>query len=115
MERAAPDTPGFKEKSLWKKVRSQAERAGSRVIEAALTLFYVWKDPDTPRTPKGIIGGALVYFVLPIDVVPDPLPGVGYGDDVVVLLKALAVIAAYIKPIHRERARLWVEARFGSS
>lgn len=115
MERAAPDIQGFKERSFWRKVWSQAERAGKRVIEAALTLYYVWKDPDTPRTPKRIIGGALVYFVLPFDVVPDPLPGVGYGDDVVVLLKALAVIVAYIKPIHRERARLWVEEKFGRS
>lgn len=106
---------GFREKSFWNKVQSQAAHAGKRVIEVALTLYYTWKDPDTPRRPKAIISGALGYFVLPIDLVPDPLPGVGYGDDIVVLLKALAVIAAHIKPIHRERARLWVEERFGHS
>ena len=113
MERTTTGTVGFTEKSFWKKIQSQAERAGRRVIEAALTLYYAWRDPDTPKTPKAIIGAALAYFVLPIDAVPDPIPVVGYGDDVVVLLKAAAVIAAHVKPEHRERAKMWVDDTFG--
>lgn len=103
------------QKSFWKKVRSQAKRAGKRVIETALTLYYAWQDTDTPKGPKAVIVAALTYFVSPIDAVPDPVPGIGYGDDILVLLRAFAVIAAHIKPDHRELAKRWVEAMFGKS
>lgn len=107
-------TKGFSARSFRKKVRSQARRAGRKVIETALTLYFVWKDADTPRWAKATIAAALAYFVLPLDAVPDPLPGVGYVDDLFALIRAVAAIARHIKPEHREQAGTWAERKFGS-
>jgi uncharacterized membrane protein YkvA (DUF1232 family) len=49
--------------------------------------------------------GALAYFVLPIDAVPDMLPLFGYTDDAAVLATALRLVASHIRPEHREAAQ----------
>lgn len=60
---------------------------------------------------KGVITGALGYFILPADLVPDLLPGAGYGDDWGAIVAAMATVAAYIKEEHRQRAACQI-ARF---
>ena len=52
---------------------------------------------------------ALAYFVLPFDWVPDMLPVLGYTDDAAVLLTALRLVAAHMRPEHYDAARraLW--------
>ena len=102
----------YNEKSLWEKIKSQAVKAGRKLIELVLVLFYCLGDEDTPKWAKATIVGALVYFVSPIDAIPDFLPG-GYMDDMAVLVAAAGVVAAHIKSEHRERAREWVEQTFG--
>ena len=52
-----------------------------------------------------ILLGALAYFVLPLDTIPDLLAVVGFTDDVTVLAGAIALVSAHIKPKHREAAR----------
>jgi uncharacterized membrane protein YkvA (DUF1232 family) len=52
----------------------------------------------------GLIG-ALAYFVLPFDAIPDMLPFLGFGDDAAVLVTALRMVATHMKPEHREAAR----------
>ena len=49
--------------------------------------------------------GALAYFVLPTDVIPDVLPVIGYTDDAAVLAAAIKLVASHITPEHREAAR----------
>jgi uncharacterized membrane protein YkvA (DUF1232 family) len=49
--------------------------------------------------------GALAYFVLPFDFVPDMLPVIGFTDDAAVLATAIRVVAAHIMPEHRDAAR----------
>jgi uncharacterized membrane protein YkvA (DUF1232 family) len=49
--------------------------------------------------------GALAYFVLPFDVIPDMLPVLGFTDDAAVLATALKLVAAHMRPEHREAAR----------
>lgn len=79
--------------------------AGEKVLLLGVTLFYCAKDPATPTRVKAMIMGDLVYLISPIDVVPDPLPVVGFGDDYALLLATAAVVAAHVKKEHRERAR----------
>ncbi len=55
---------------------------------------------------KAALIGALAYFVLPFDAVPDMLPLLGYSDDAAVLLTALRMVSGQIRPEHREAARL---------
>jgi uncharacterized membrane protein YkvA (DUF1232 family) len=54
---------------------------------------------------KAALLGALAYFVLPIDLIPDILPVLGYADDAAVLAAALRLVASHIRPEHREAAR----------
>lgn len=111
--------PQYDEASFWRKVRRFAFRAGRNVIEKALILYFCLRDPRTPRWAKGIIISALVYFILPLDAVPDILPGVGFTDDLGVLVAVLTTILAHVRPEHRERAKELLEwkwaARAGQS
>ena len=52
-----------------------------------------------------ILLGAVGYFVLPVDAIPDVLAGIGFTDDASVLMAAIAMVAHHITPEHRERAR----------
>ena len=106
-------TPTLDDKSFWQKVKSVLMKAGVEVIKLVLTLYYCMRDDDTPQWAKGIIIGALIYFVSPVDTVPDFLPG-GYVDDLAVLGAAAATVVAHIKPEHRARAQAWVDDAFGS-
>ena len=54
---------------------------------------------------KAAIIGALAYFVLPFDAIPDMLPVVGFTDDAAVLATAIRLVATHITPVHRGAAR----------
>ncbi len=49
--------------------------------------------------------GAIAYFVLPADMIPDILAGLGFTDDASVLAAAIAAVGRHIRPHHRIRAR----------
>ena len=60
------------------------------------------RDKDTPKYVKAVIAGALGYLVLPIDIVPDTIPVLGWIDDVAVLGLAFKVANHYIKTCNHE-------------
>ncbi len=49
--------------------------------------FYrlVLADPRTPSSVKFLIGAALIYWVSPIDLIPDFIPIIGQLDDVIIV------------------------------
>ena len=100
---------------LWRTLCKVALTAGRKSLLTALTLFYCLQDRDTPPWAKGVIVGALGYLVLPTDLIPDILPGIGYGDDWGALVAALATVAAYVKDEHKAKATAQVGRLFGSS
>jgi len=100
---------------LWTKLRKAAVAAGRKTLFIALTLFYCLQDRDTPKWAKGVIVGALGYLILPTDVIPDMIPGMGYGDDWGALVAALGTVAAYIKDEHKSKASSQLERLFGST
>jgi uncharacterized membrane protein YkvA (DUF1232 family) len=104
----------FDDGSFWKKMKRISRRAGRAVIEKVLVLYYCLQDPDTPAWAKRVIMGALAYFVLPIDAVPDIVPFAGFADDFGVLVSALAMVVTHIKPLHREQAEEKVLHWFGA-
>ena len=61
----------------------------------------------------GVINGALGYLVLPTDLIPDVIPGIGYGDDWGALVAALGTVSAYIKDEHKNKAAAQVARLFG--
>jgi len=102
----------YSDSKFWTVVRSH--RALS-FLSDALALFYCLKDHQTPAWVKGLIVGALGYFILPIDAVPDVLPVVGWLDDGGIITGIIAVIRAYIRPEHRQQARQFLGAPFEKS
>lgn len=106
------EVPQLDEATLWEKIKRSFKHAGREVIKLVLTLLYCMHDSDTPLWARATIIGSLIYFISPIDAVPDFLPG-GYLDDLAVLGSAAAVVVAYIKPEHRHRAQEWVDETFG--
>ena len=100
---------------LWKTLKRATLSAGRKTLHSALILFYCLQDHDTPTWAKGVIIGALGYLILPTDLIPDIIPGVGYGDDWGAIVAALGTVAAYIKDEHKSKAHAQVERLFGSS
>ena len=89
---------------LWDKVANVAKKAGLKAIYAVLLLYYTSVDANTPWKAKGVIYGALGYFILPLDFIPDAVPFVGYGDDMAALTAALKAVWEYITPAVHEKA-----------
>lgn len=86
----------FTPDGFWSKLKKGAKKAGSKVIYSGLLLFYAVESPKTPLRVKVQIYGTLGYLILPLDLVPDLLPIVGYIDDLSALGLALAVVAKSI-------------------
>ncbi|GEO81729.1 YkvA family protein [Pararhodospirillum oryzae] len=101
----SPDAHGYTEASFWEKLKASARKAGREVVEKALLLYYTLQDASVPTAVKAIIVGALAYFIMPFDAIPDVLPGVGYSDDLGVLAAAVAAVALYLNDDIRARAR----------
>ena len=87
----------------------QAEKS----LSNALSLYYTAQAPDTPAWAKTVITGALGYFILPADAIPDLIPAVGYGDDLGALAAALAAVAAHVTPEIKARAKEKAAEWFG--
>lgn len=100
---------------LWRTLCKATRSAGRKTLLTALTLFYCLQDGDTPVWAKGVIVGALGYLVLPADLIPDIIPGAGFGDDWGALVAALGTVAAYVKDEHKAKATAQVERLFGVS
>ncbi len=104
----------YSEPQFWRTLRKATVRAGRQTLLTALTLFYCLQDRDTPTWAKGVIVGALGYLVLPTDLIPDMIPGAGFGDDWGALVAALGTVAAHIKNEHKMKAAAQVERLLGS-
>ncbi len=75
------------------------------LAEELVAAYYCAFDGTTPLKAKGILIGALAYFVLPVDAVPDFVLGLGFTDDMAVLITAFNVVRTHVTAAHRARAR----------
>ena len=73
--------------------------------EDLLAAYYCAFDRETPRHVQVALLGALAYFILPFDFMPDMLPILGFTDDAAVLATAIRMVASHITTEHREAAR----------
>ena len=88
----------FTESDFWEKILKVARKAGIKISYAALLLYYVLRSPATPSSDRMKIIGALGYFILPVDLIPDYLPVIGFSDDLAALTWALYSVAKNITP-----------------
>lgn len=91
------------EQGFWPKLRRIAGRVP--FVDELLAAYYCAIDPASPMRVKAILMGALAYFVLPFDAVPDFLALFGFADDAAVIYAAVKTVAKHITPTHREKAR----------
>lgn len=103
----------FNDNGFWTKITQGFSAAGREVIEKALWLYYAAQRPETPIWAKTVIFGALSYFLMPLDAIPDFLPG-GYVDDLGALSMALGTVAVYINEDVKQQATTKLRTWFGN-
>jgi uncharacterized membrane protein YkvA (DUF1232 family) len=95
----------FTQKDFVEKISRIAKRAGSKLVYAALILYYTLQSDKVSKADKAIIIGALGYMISPLDVIPDAIPIAGLTDDLAVLLYVLKKVWTCIDPEIIEKAR----------
>ena len=88
---------------FWRKTRRVA--ASVPFAEDLLAAYYCAFDQVTPLPVKMSLIGALAYFILPFDAIPDVLPVLGFTDDAAVLASTIKLVASHIRPEHRAVAK----------
>ncbi|MDR0136220.1 YkvA family protein [Metabacillus idriensis] len=105
----------YSETKFWDKLKKFGKKAGSSVVYAVLLLYFTLQKPEVPKKTKAIIIGALGYFILPLDLIPDLAAGVGYTDDLGALGLALLQVAMYIDDDIKNQAKEKLTEWFGQS
>ena len=90
-------------KGFWPKLARTAARIP--FARQVISVYYAARDPETPMAAKGVMMGALAYFVLPFDAIPDVLAGIGFTDDAAVITAVIATLGANIRSRHRDAAQ----------
>lgn len=73
--------------------------------EDVVAAYYCAFDKTTPLKVRGTLLAALAYFILPFDIIPDFILGLGFTDDLAVLVTAFTLVKNNITESHRDKAR----------
>ncbi len=93
--------------------RAKIKRAAGRIPFApeAVAAYFCATDPATPTRVRAALLAALAYFIVPTDLIPDIILGLGYTDDITVFWAAWRLVSAYVTDDHRARARRAIAAQ----
>ena len=89
-------TSYFSDSKFWIKIKEVAKKVGLKTTAYALILYYILQKKEVPVSDKLLITGCLGYFILPIDLIPDFAPVVGYSDDIAGMIFAVKRCMVYI-------------------
>lgn len=105
--RTGDKTTGANETSVRAGFWRTFARAAGQIpfAEDLVASYYCALDPETPGKAKAVLLGALAYFIMPMDAIPDILALVGFSDDIAVLTLAIATVRANLTEAHRIAAR----------
>ncbi|SEH89614.1 Protein of unknown function [Halobacillus karajensis] len=95
----------FSEKEYKEKLRQYGSRIGTKVVYYSLLLYYAFQHPETPKKAKWTIAGALGYLILPVDLIPDFIPVVGFTDDSVVIIYAVYQVISHVDDTVKAQAK----------
>ena len=101
-DRLAQDRDSVRRR-FWIKLKKVA--AGLPFVEELLSAYYCAFDKQTPRHVQVALLGAIAYFILPFDFIPDMMPVLGFTDDAAVLATVIRLVAGNITEDHRQAAR----------
>lgn len=104
----------YNENDFFHKIGKVAKHAGIRVVYYALVLYETLMDDATPKKYRAVIAGALGYLILPLDIIPDFLPALGFTDDWAAILAAIYYVTKAVTPEIKEKAKLRLAKWFGS-
>lgn len=88
---------------FWRKARRVAVKLP--FARDLLAAYYCAFDRTTPSHVRAALIGALAYFVMPFDAIPDVVAVFGYTDDAAVLATAIRLVAGHIRPEHHAAAQ----------
>ena len=105
----------YSDNRFWKKVERVAKKVGATVLLPVFTLYYMLQDDKVSLQHKAYIVGALGYFILPIDLIPDGiLPVIGFTDDIAEMTLVLKLVKDSITPEIKARANARVSEIIGT-
>ena len=105
----------YSDNRFWKKVERVAKKVGATVLLPVFSLYYMLQDDKVSLQHKAYIVGALGYFILPIDLIPDGiLPVIGFTDDIAVMTLVLKLVKDSITPEIKARANARVSEIIGT-
>lgn len=86
----------FSMQKFTEKILMYAKKMGIKLTYYSLLLFYSFQSPETPKKDKLTIAGALGYLILPVDVIPDFIPVIGFVDDLAIIVYAVYRVIGHI-------------------
>jgi uncharacterized membrane protein YkvA (DUF1232 family) len=89
-------------RDFWTKLKRFAGQVP--FVEDLVAAYYCAMDPATPVRVRGMLLAALAYFILPTDIIPDMVAGLGFADDAALLTAVIGLVGSHITPIHRAAA-----------
>jgi uncharacterized membrane protein YkvA (DUF1232 family) len=89
-------------REFWAKLKRFAGQVP--FVEDLVAAYYCAMDPATPVRVRGMLLAALAYFILPTDLIPDMLGGLGFADDMALLTAVIGMVSSHITPTHRAAA-----------
>ena len=97
------ESTGYVEENLWSKV----QRIGKKISFAkdVMALYNYMKDPSVSWHRKAIVVMGLVYFISPIDTIPDIAPFIGYLDDLGVITAVIKFLGSELIPYYDSKYR----------
>ena len=88
------------------KLKQQAQHLKAELY----ALYLAYRDPRVPWYAKIFVACVVGYAFSPIDLIPDPIPLLGYLDDLILvplgIALAIRMIPANVMAEYRQQARL---------
>ena len=93
------------EKGFWKKIKRSASKMGDELCIQAISMYLAISDAKTPVASKAILVSAVTYLIVPVDLVPDFIPVLGFTDDASAIAAAMTATSTAVTDEHKETAK----------
>lgn len=95
---AAQQQYSFVKDNFGRKIKSVKDRIP--FLRDVVALYRFMTDPQAAWYDKGLVIGALTYFIVPLDAIPDIAPFVGFLDDLGVIAFVVRHLGGKLKPYY---------------
>ena len=88
----------YSDSQLNEKLGKVARSAGAMVVFPVVLLYNMFKSPTVQPKDKVMILASLAYFILPTDIIPDFIAGLGFADDGLAVMASIKSLMSSITP-----------------